>query len=384
MSALAMATRCFCPPGQLRGFVIEPVAEPEPLEQVGGAVALVARIERGRERDVLDRGQRRQQVEVLEDEPDRFLSSRGALGDRELGHVGTVQQALPLGGVIEEPEHVEERRLPGAAGGRRPRRTLPARPRSQQCRAPPPARRLRPGTAWSRRGARRYTSRRRITLPATATPRRRRARRCRSLRASRRRRIPSTTVARIGKRHRLGLGVSDAALGVRDPDRDLVRPRKRSPRSAGRRRRSRPRPRAADEVLSAGRSRLDPSAPATETTTPSSSPVPALPRLASTTTSPSAVVSTVASVTVGLPPAADTGASTSPSGSHRPARASSSDRNAAVTVTSERARRGPRSTTTCRSSPGATSSTTKGRPRRSDPFRYRRRSPRRRSSRPVL
>jgi len=112
------------------------------------------------------------------------------LGDRELGHVGTVQQALPLGGVIEEPSVVEERRLPGAAGAddrdelSRLDREVNSVERHHRLAA---SARVPLGHAAELDAIHRDDgSRSRRPRP----PRRRRARRCRSLRASRRRRIP--------------------------------------------------------------------------------------------------------------------------------------------------------------------------------------------------
>ncbi|EMA68522.1 GDSL-like lipase/acylhydrolase domain-containing protein [Halorubrum distributum JCM 13916] len=104
------------PARELARLVVEPVAEPEPREQVRRPVARVAGVERGRHRDVLDRGQRRQEVEVLEDEPDRLLARPRPLRDREVRHVGSVEEAPARGRVVEQPEHVQQRRLPGAAG----------------------------------------------------------------------------------------------------------------------------------------------------------------------------------------------------------------------------------------------------------------------------
>jgi hypothetical protein len=95
------------PAGELARLVVEPVAQPEPREQVRRPAARVAGVERGRHRDVLDRGQRRQQVEVLEDEPDRLLPGPRPLGDGEVRHVDTVEQAVARGRVVEQPEHVQ-------------------------------------------------------------------------------------------------------------------------------------------------------------------------------------------------------------------------------------------------------------------------------------
>ncbi len=106
----------FLSAGELGRVVLEPVAEPEPIEQVGGTVAVVSGVERGRQRHVLDGGQRRQQVEVLEDEPDGLLACRRALGDRQARHVRPVEQPVAVRRIVEQPEDVEQGRLPRPAG----------------------------------------------------------------------------------------------------------------------------------------------------------------------------------------------------------------------------------------------------------------------------
>jgi hypothetical protein len=105
----------FLPARQLRRLVVEPVAQSEAPEQVCGPVARVARVERRRKRDVLDGGERRQQVKVLEDEADRLLARRRALGDGEVRHVRPREEPPAVRRVVEQPEHVEQRRFAGAA-----------------------------------------------------------------------------------------------------------------------------------------------------------------------------------------------------------------------------------------------------------------------------
>ena len=93
-------------------FVMAPLAEADAVEQAG-------RVGRGpvafgvdeRELDVVERSQALEQMELLEDESDRL---RADLRDFVFGQLGRVApRDLQDAGVgpVEQPDHVEQRRL---------------------------------------------------------------------------------------------------------------------------------------------------------------------------------------------------------------------------------------------------------------------------------
>lgn len=97
----------------------ETVVEADAFEQVDGAFAAHPAVAVGvhrRQLDVLDRRERRQEVEVLEDEADRLSSL-----DREavlvlVGDVAAAEEDPTLVGLVEQSEHVQQGRLPGTGG----------------------------------------------------------------------------------------------------------------------------------------------------------------------------------------------------------------------------------------------------------------------------
>jgi hypothetical protein len=69
-----------------------------------------------RDLDIAQRGERRQQVEALEDKADARTPHPGALGVREPREVGAVDGHGAGGGVGETAEYVKESRLPRTGG----------------------------------------------------------------------------------------------------------------------------------------------------------------------------------------------------------------------------------------------------------------------------
>ena len=67
-----------------------------------------------RERDVLEGGERRHQVERLEDEADPVAAQLGELLVVERGEVDVADEDLAVGEVVEPGEGVHQRRLAGA------------------------------------------------------------------------------------------------------------------------------------------------------------------------------------------------------------------------------------------------------------------------------
>ena len=116
-NALAIATRCCCPPDSSDGRWREPVAEADgaddDVEPLGLGVGLVAG-ERERQRDVLPRGERRHQVERLEHEPHPLAAQRRELAVRQESELGVTEEHLTRRQRVEAGEAVHQRRLPGA------------------------------------------------------------------------------------------------------------------------------------------------------------------------------------------------------------------------------------------------------------------------------
>ena len=83
-------------------------------EQALGALAPFASgdtLEDHRERDVFESSQAGHEVERLEDEPDFGPADGRALGLGECGEVRSVDSDCPLGGGVEPPDEIEQRRL---------------------------------------------------------------------------------------------------------------------------------------------------------------------------------------------------------------------------------------------------------------------------------
>src|SRR5207245_5993933 len=65
--------------------------------------------------DVLERSQRRDQVELLEDEAERAQPQRGQLVVGQLAKVPSLEEHAAGARTVERPEELEQRRLAGAA-----------------------------------------------------------------------------------------------------------------------------------------------------------------------------------------------------------------------------------------------------------------------------
>src|SRR5580765_3435176 len=65
--------------------------------------------------DVLNRGERRDQVELLEDESERAQAERRELAVAEAGQVPALEDHVARARPVERAEQLEQRRLPGAA-----------------------------------------------------------------------------------------------------------------------------------------------------------------------------------------------------------------------------------------------------------------------------
>ena len=92
-------------------------SSPTSASSASRAPQLVRRHARGRELglDVLERGQRRDQVERLEDEAERAQPDLGELVVAEGCEVAALEEDLPGGRPVERAEELQQRRLPRAA-----------------------------------------------------------------------------------------------------------------------------------------------------------------------------------------------------------------------------------------------------------------------------
>src|SRR6266849_2858176 len=107
-------------PGELPRPVREPLAEPDPLEQVGRPRArrgLWLAGDQARQHDVLQRGEVAQQVVELEDEADLAVAEDRQLGLRAGEHVPPVEEEATPARLVERSQEMEEGRLadPGLA-----------------------------------------------------------------------------------------------------------------------------------------------------------------------------------------------------------------------------------------------------------------------------
>ena len=103
----------------LVGVVVEPIAQPDPLQRLAGPLVPLGGGDPGveqRQLDVLQRRGARQQVEVLEDEADRLVAEVRQLVVGEAGDVLPLQQVAAGGGAVEAAEQVHQRRLARARG----------------------------------------------------------------------------------------------------------------------------------------------------------------------------------------------------------------------------------------------------------------------------
>src|SRR5581483_1393140 len=110
--ALLLAAR------ELARQVVEPPVEADALEQLLHPLAAVAPCEvRRRERrlDVLRRGERRDEVELLEHEPEGGAPQPRQLGVPHRSEVASLEEDGALARAVEAAEQLEQRRLAGAA-----------------------------------------------------------------------------------------------------------------------------------------------------------------------------------------------------------------------------------------------------------------------------
>src|SRR5699024_6585276 len=104
-------------PGELRRVVLETVAQPDGVDDVVEPALL--RLPAGdgeRQQDVLPGGQRRDEVEGLEDEADPGPSQSGQLFLLQPGDVDAADAYPALADRVQPGEAVHERGLPGARG----------------------------------------------------------------------------------------------------------------------------------------------------------------------------------------------------------------------------------------------------------------------------
>ena len=117
-SARATATRCCWPPESSDGRCVEPVAQPDGVDQLVDPLLVgLAAGDRQRQQDVLLRGEDRQQVERLEDEADLVAAQLGQRLVVERRELVAVDLDGPRRRAVEPGEDVHQRRL---AGARRP------------------------------------------------------------------------------------------------------------------------------------------------------------------------------------------------------------------------------------------------------------------------
>ena len=114
-----MATRCCWPPDSSVGAWRQTVAEGDRGQRLGGPLAplLGLHTERYERRlDVLLRGQRRDEVERLEDDADLLGAQPGQLGLADGGEVHAVQLDAAGGGAVETADHLQQGGLAAARG----------------------------------------------------------------------------------------------------------------------------------------------------------------------------------------------------------------------------------------------------------------------------
>jgi len=118
-SARAIATRCRSPPLSSPGRCVVRSPRPNRLEQVSRALPPIgsgnARLHE-RQRDVRAGGQRRQEVEPLEHDPDVVSPHPGSLPVGQRREVGVAQFHAALRRHQQPRDRVQDRRLSAAAG----------------------------------------------------------------------------------------------------------------------------------------------------------------------------------------------------------------------------------------------------------------------------
>ena len=115
---------------EVRREVARAVGEADLGEHALGALPGVDRRESGRGElrlDVLEGGQRRDQVELLEDESERAQPELGEVAVAQLREIATLEEDAAAGRTVERAEELEERRLSRSRSALRARRTDRAR-----------------------------------------------------------------------------------------------------------------------------------------------------------------------------------------------------------------------------------------------------------------
>ena len=113
-SARAIATRCCSPPESWEGRCSARAASPTRSSSSRRAPAPLGALEaprRQRRLDVLDRGQRRDQVELLEDEPERVAPQARELAVAHRHEVLALELDAPARRAVERAEQLQQRRL---------------------------------------------------------------------------------------------------------------------------------------------------------------------------------------------------------------------------------------------------------------------------------
>jgi hypothetical protein len=102
--------------GELQRIVVQPLGEPHPREQLARPLLVFAAspagLELQRDEHVLERGERRHQLERLEHEPHALGAERGPLVLGEPAEVPPVETHRSLGGAVEARQQAEQGRLP--------------------------------------------------------------------------------------------------------------------------------------------------------------------------------------------------------------------------------------------------------------------------------
>ena len=114
-SARAIATRCCSPPEACARQVIGALGEPHLVEQLRARARAIAAGRDELHLDVLDRGQRRDQVELLEDEAERAQAQLGELVVGQADEVGALEPNVAAARPVERAEELQQRRLARAA-----------------------------------------------------------------------------------------------------------------------------------------------------------------------------------------------------------------------------------------------------------------------------
>ena len=206
--ARAIATRCCSPPESCAGKVVEALAEADQAQRVLGRHRRLGDLRH--QRDVLARGQARDQVVELEHEADVLAPVAREPGLVARGQLAVVEPDVAGGRRVEPAEDVQQRRLAAARRARAARsaRAPRARDRRRAARARPPRPCGRPWSGPPRAGSRRSPARRLWrSVVSASSPRRARASRPGVARAGSRRprrrprgRRPRGAVARCRSR----------------------------------------------------------------------------------------------------------------------------------------------------------------------------------------